>query len=400
MPKLPNQRAAIRQQPPVLRAPEDHRQATWLELFFDVVFVVSMAALAHNIEEHPSLAQFGFFAMTFLALWWLWMEYSYYADLFDTQGVLHQVQTLAAMFGVALMAVFIRSNDHDYSDDFAWVYVALNVNLLLMHGIAWYHIREWRRMTRVFLIAIGISTLLWIVSTQVATPLRYALMIGGVLVQMLAGPYIYLIQKDYPTQKSHMPERFGLFVIIVVGEGVAAVINGLDYVDWTQDAILTSVLAFGIVALVWKLYFYEAHHDSMDRALRGSDHQTALSFFYGYAHYFIYGSIALLGAGLLLAIEGYDEAPQQFIGNLIHGSLVVFLLSTTLSQWSTAASLKRQTVRARLVAAGLSAGLLTLPMANPLWLLGAQFGILFGQIFFEYYLNGFAYEPNEATQIG
>ena len=394
-----NSRPAMRQQPPVLRAPADHRQATWLELFFDVVFVVSMAALAHNIEAHPTLEQVAFSAMAFLALWWLWMEYSYFADLFDTQGVLYQVQMLVAMFGIALMAVFIRSNDHDFSDDFAWAYAALNVNLLLLYGIAWYYIREWRGLIRVYLLAIALGTLCWVVATQLPVPVRYYLMVAGIFVQMAAGPYVYLVQQKYPVQKSHMPERFGLFVIIVTGEGVASVINGLDYVDWTREAILTSVLAFGIVALVWKLYFYESHHDSLDRALRGSTRQTLLSFFYGYSHYFIYGAICTLGAGLLLAIEDYHATPQPVVANLIHGSVVAFLLSVTLSQWATVASLRREIVGTRLLAAGLSAGLLFLPLQHPIWLLAVQFGILFGQIFYEYYLNGFAYEPNDATQI-
>ena len=87
-----------------LRAPRfrtdrgKHRQATWLKLFFDLVFAV--ARLAGFLRDDLSPSGFAWFAFLFLPMWWLWTDYSYYADLFDSDGAVYRLALLSAMFGI------------------------------------------------------------------------------------------------------------------------------------------------------------------------------------------------------------------------------------------------------------------------------------------------------------
>ena len=91
-------------QPPRLRTEGEHRQATWLELFFDLVFVVTVAGLAALLRQDLTAAGIGWLAFLFLPIWWLWMDYSYYGDLFDTDDVVYRLALLAVMFGIVAVS--------------------------------------------------------------------------------------------------------------------------------------------------------------------------------------------------------------------------------------------------------------------------------------------------------
>ena len=95
--------------PPQLRTLDDQgeRHATWLELFFDLVFVISIAELVHTLEDYRSLADFLGMAGLFVAVWWAWVGYTVYADRFDTDDLLHRVLVLAGMLAVASMAITV-----------------------------------------------------------------------------------------------------------------------------------------------------------------------------------------------------------------------------------------------------------------------------------------------------
>ena len=82
--------------PPQLRTLDDQgeRHATWLELFFDLVFVISIAEVVHTLEDYHSLADFLGVAGLFVAVWWAWVGYTVYADRFDTDDLLHRVLVL------------------------------------------------------------------------------------------------------------------------------------------------------------------------------------------------------------------------------------------------------------------------------------------------------------------
>ena len=100
--------------PPRLRTldDEDERHATWLELFFDLVFVVAVAQLADGLAADPSVHGFLVFAGLFVPVWWAWVGYTFYADRFDTDDPLHRILMIAGMFGVAVLATVIPDAFH------------------------------------------------------------------------------------------------------------------------------------------------------------------------------------------------------------------------------------------------------------------------------------------------
>lgn len=96
-------------QPPALRTDEEfeqHRAVSWLELFFDLVFVVVISRLAHHLSGHVDAVGVATFAVQFLAVFWVWNGFTYYTERFESDGLENRLFTFLALLPVAGLAVF------------------------------------------------------------------------------------------------------------------------------------------------------------------------------------------------------------------------------------------------------------------------------------------------------
>ena len=96
-------------QKPNLRTDEDfnrHRSVTWLELFFDLIFVVVISRLAHNLSGDITVINILIFVFMFIAVFWVWNGSTYYAERFESEGLEIRVFTLLTIIPVAGMAIF------------------------------------------------------------------------------------------------------------------------------------------------------------------------------------------------------------------------------------------------------------------------------------------------------
>ncbi len=91
--------------PPRLRTevPQGERHATWLELFFDLVFVIAVAELAHLLHDDLTPRGLLVYAALFVPVWWQWIDFSYYGDQYDTDDLSYRLALLAAMLGVVIL---------------------------------------------------------------------------------------------------------------------------------------------------------------------------------------------------------------------------------------------------------------------------------------------------------
>jgi len=107
----------------------------------------------------------------------------------------------------------------------------------------------------VYLIIVSLSAALWAVSLVVPDPIRYALWAIAVLVSA-AGPVLATLRSDTaPLHVEHLPERFALLVILVLGEAVGGAARGVHDASWAPIAIAVGALAFAIAASMWWIYF-------------------------------------------------------------------------------------------------------------------------------------------------
>ena len=296
--------------PQVLRnlTPEqrsEERTSTPLELFFDLCFVVAVAALARGLHDEPNLGGALRFLGLFVPVWWSWMIFTWYATAFDNDDVPYRVTLLAAMLSMLGLAASVGEVgvEPDAAVSFVLAYASMR---LLMTGL---FLRAWRPAPAslrpfVILYAAGnaLGAAVWLSSLLVPEPGRYAVWAVGLFVELL-GPILAVRTLSNPRvsfHPRHIAERYGLFTIIVLGESVLAVVVGTADTDWEPSAVLTAVFGFVVAACVWWLYFDHVGSSGIELGPRPA-------FYWGYGHFAVYAGIAAFGVGAQLAIEAAAE---------------------------------------------------------------------------------------------
>jgi low temperature requirement protein LtrA len=305
-----------------------HRRVSWLELFYDLAFVALVAQLSHQLAAHISWEGLAGYLLLFLPVWWVWIAGTYYNERFETEGMESRVFTFLQMLPVAAMAVFAYEALETTGAQFALAYATARAFHVFLWALAGYYVPMARPMTNRFVAGFSVSILLFICSAFVEPPVRYWLWIGGLTFDLLTPVFTRNYQMRLPRiSTSKYPERFGLFVIIMLGETVVGTVNGLianHDRTWTVgvNAILGMALAFGL----WWVYF-----DFVAR--RPAKPAIWWTMLWGYLHLPLVMGLVAIGAGTLVLVGNLGDAAgaKQLIAASVGVTLLVTgLLETTL----------------------------------------------------------------------
>lgn len=315
-------RAVLR--PSTLRAPDEERHPTWLELFFDLCFVAAVAALAAYLHHHPTAEGLLRFAALFVPVWWAWMGYSWYASAFDNDDVVFRASWLVAMLLVIALAAGTGSAAAGRGDAFALTYGLLMALLALLFARAARHERDARRFAVRYATGDATGAALWLVSLSVDGPARYAVWVVAMVVLMVTPPLAVRAYEGKAFNAAHIAERYGLFTIIVLGESVVAVGASLADSGFDPLAAVTAALGFGVAATLWWVYFDSVRWSPLTRA------SLLRSFTWGYGHLFVFAGIAAAAVGVHLAAEAAQQGETvDGVGRLLlYGGVGSFLLAT------------------------------------------------------------------------
>lgn len=234
----------------------DGRRVTWLELFFDLVFVAAVAQvgtqLAHDLS-FSGLLRFGFL---FLLVWWAWNGYAVYATRFDTNDGFQRAVTLLQMLAVSLMAANADEGlASESSAGFAAAYAVMRF-LLVAQYLRAAIIQEARGLARECAIGFGLAAIVWLVSSGVSAPERYAVWALALAIEFGTAIVTARHTGTLPPDAEHLPERFGLFTLILLGEAMIAVMKGMQgQPEWSPFAATAAFLGMGLVFGYWWWYF-------------------------------------------------------------------------------------------------------------------------------------------------
>jgi low temperature requirement protein LtrA len=367
--------------PPRLRTAEAEaeRRASWLELFFDLVFVVAITELSHVLVVHHSAAGFLRFAALFVPVYVAWQGFMAYADRFDTDDLAFRFAYFAAMLAVAAMAVLIGDVARGvHSAGFAVAYVTLRSLMLGLYWRAWRAVPEARPLIRFYGGGYAVGAGLWLLSLAFDTPARYVVWGVAQVLELSLPPLTTRLHRRIRTSASHLPERWALFTLIVIGESVAAVAIATAGTEWRFQSAAAAVLGFASVAAVWWLYFDR----QASVVLRGSTMSVVI---YSYAHIPLLIGLAAMGAGVRLLI---DRAGEGHLGTgpsfALLGGVVVFLLSLIATRTATVGGAFRAGVLMKLAAVVVIAGLIAVDgVLPPLALAGGLAAVLAAVIYVE-----------------
>jgi low temperature requirement protein LtrA len=302
---------------------EAHRASTPLELLYDLTIVVAFGTaadeLAHFIaDDHVPAGVAGFVVASF-AVSWAWLNYSWFASAYDTDDWVFRLATMVQMVGVIVLSLglpqMFESLDHGGTLDNR-VMVA---GYVIMRGalvFLWWQVSrqdpERRRTARSYIVIIGAAQLAWVALAVADLSVGPALVAFAVLIVVeMAGPLIAERSAHTPWHPHHIAERYGLLVIITLGEvilGTVAALNAVVHGEagWSVDAALLAVAGVGLTFGCWWMYFAVPWAEPLVR-----HRQRAWAF--GYGHLVIFGSLAGMGAGLHVAallLEGEAEVGE------------------------------------------------------------------------------------------
>ena len=286
--------------PPRLRTAEteEERKVTWTELFYDLVFVVAVAGLGARLLADPTFRGAAVFTGLFIPLWWAWAGFTFYADRYDTDDLGQRILAVAQMATIALMAASI-SGETQSLRGFALAYVGARVILIVMYLRARRHVPATRQLVGGYVQGMSIAVVFWLVSVFVPEPYRYVLWAVGLIIDVYTPYRLRKIQATVPLDVAHLPERFGLFTILVLGESIAAIVAGLGHEGWMAGPVATAVLSVVVATGLWWVYF-----DNLDGTVvrRRAGQKTAWK-----PTVWIYGHLPL-AIGLMATAIGLETA--------------------------------------------------------------------------------------------
>ncbi len=335
--------------PPRLRTlgDEDGRRASYLELFFDLVFVVAIAQLAHELVVDHSLHGFAVFGALYLPVFLAWQGFSFYADRFDTDDVVFRLAMFMGMAAIAALAIQIPDVAHGDSTGFVLAYVVLRSLVVGLYLRSYRHVPEARPLIGRYAWQYSVAIAAWLASLAVPSPARYVVWGVALVWEYSVPPRARKLWVAIPVHASHVPERFALFTIIVLGETIVVVALGTAGSEWQLAAATVAVLGFVATAAIWWIYFGSGG----EVTLRTSP--TAIVVF-AYSHIPLLAALTAVSAGIALAIES-ASADHLDIGTrwALAGGAALYLVCVTTTQRATVQGVPGETELARAAAASL-----------------------------------------------
>lgn len=308
---------------------EQSRRATWLELFFDLVFVVAVSQLAHNLSDDVSLGGFLGFIFLFIPVWWSWIGVTFYANRFDVDDAGHRVLTAVQMLAIAAMAVNIHHGLNESSVGFALSYAIVRLMLVFQYLRAAIHLPLARGLACRYAIGFAIAAVLWLISTVIPIEERFFLWALGLLIDFATPLTSVKLQARLLPNFEHLPERFGLFTIIVLGEAIIAVVSGVTEQKWNLTSVAAAVLGFSIAFSFWWIYFDNVSGSALRVAATEKRLDTLQVWLYG--HLPLVVGLAGTGVGVEHIIQSQPNMALATAERwLLCGSVALCLLALTI----------------------------------------------------------------------
>lgn len=319
---------------------ERERHASWLELFYDLVFASAVSEIGHSLYvNNNSIVEFLGTISLFVPVWWAWMGVTFYAARFETDDVIHRIFVLLQMMGAAALTINIHGALAETSSNFAISYGAIRGFLVIEY------LRTGRRIPAASKFANGlargflISTILWLLSAIVPTPIRFMIWALAIAVDMSTAILVQRKHVQLTPNIFHLPERMGLFTLIVIGETVFGLVASLSEHEWDVESIISIGAGLTIAFTLWWMYFDNVEGSPI-RAFRERG-RARIYIAWIYLHLPLVVGLVSTATGIRYIISTPQNVVLPYIGEwLICGSVAICLFSIGAIQFTTASSLE------------------------------------------------------------
>jgi low temperature requirement protein LtrA len=308
--------------------------ATFIELFFDLVFVFALTQVAGVLREHLTLGGLVQAVLVFWLVWWAWTQFTWTLNAADTEHPGIELLTMAAVGAAFVMAVTVP----DVFEPSGWWFAVsyIGVRVLGIAGQWWVSAgdAEWRGAIRMWSALSAAGLLVIAVAAAMPPGTRTAVLALAVAIDVFSATQAG--GGEWRLFTAHFAERHGLFVIIALGESLIAA--GVGTADLPRSATLAAVVIPTIVGVcaLWWTYFAHAR-DVLERAMEATASRARGRFardVYSFLHFPIIGGIV----GFAVALEEAVAHPTE---PLVPSAALVLLVGAALFVGGTGVALLR-----------------------------------------------------------
>jgi low temperature requirement protein LtrA len=317
---------------------EKERHATWLELFYDLIFAAAVSQIGLSLDtSNTSITAFLGTISLFFPVVWAWLGVTFYATRFPTDDLVHRLLVLLQMVGAAALIINIHGASGETSGNFAISYAAIRAFLVIEYIRAGRKIPAARALANRYAQGFLISTLLWLISAAIPIPIRFviwalALAIDVTTTILVGRKHLHLAPNIF-----HLPERMGLFTLIVLGETIFGLIRSLSGHKWSIESTISIGAGLGIAFSLWWIYF-----DSVDgspiRAFREKG-RIGIYITWLYIHFPLVVGLVATATGIRDIVSSDQNIPLSYtVQWLICGSVSLCLFSIGIINLSIASA--------------------------------------------------------------
>jgi low temperature requirement protein LtrA len=341
----------------VIRRPittTEDQSTTFIELFFDLVFVYAVTQTVSLVHEELSWAGVAHAVIVFWLVWWAWTQFTWALNSADTTHPAVEAVMLVATALAFLMAVTVPDAFGDAGGWFAATYIAVRVVGLALYGrVAWDDVAKRAAVRRFALLSAG-GLAAVAGGGMVGGDARAWWWAAAVLLDVVAAVAAGAAE-GWDVRPDHFSERHGLFVIIALGESLIVAASGLTGAERTAQTVAVAILAVAATGGLWWSYFVSAK-PALDHALRqrgGVDLTTLARDVYSIWHFPLVFGVVLLAVAIEEAVTHPHEALPVGGSLALAGGVVLFVGSAAAALRRSGYSLSgRRLVILAVVAAG------------------------------------------------
>lgn len=302
------------------------RRVSWLELFFDLAFVAAVAQVAAPLAHDFTAAGVGRFSTLFVLIWWAWLGQTIFATRFGGRDPWERAFTFVQICAAAAMAVNSRGTlDSRDSAGFAAAYAVIRLVLAIQYARVDHAAA--RTLVRRYGAGTALSSVAWLVSAVVPPPARFGLWLAAGAADAATPLVAERHGTRVPPHSEHLPERFGLFTIILLGEAMAAVMRGMGtHESWPPAAAVSVAAGLVVVFQVWWAYFQRIGVAAPRRVRSSRQMRHLLAWSYGHLPFYL--GLVVLGVGFEHVIV--SAAPWPAAPLVIETALAALVVAASL----------------------------------------------------------------------
>ncbi|WFF03763.1 low temperature requirement protein A [Micromonospora sp. WMMD964] len=374
-----------------LRRRESPQQPTFLELFFDLVFVFALTRVVHELvldytrddvaqRLTTSLAENGETLLLLLAVWWIWTQTAWMTSRFDPFRPPVQFVVLSTMFGSLLLAVAISGALAETGLLFASTYVAIQVGRsLFLVAIVRGH--ELRRVYLLALVWFGASAVPWLAGAFAPELTRNSLWTLALAIDYLGGRLGWPVPglgrsrvSPWAVAGEHLADRYWQLVIVALGETILTSGSSLLRGPIVTERIVALTLSFLTTVMLWRIYFYRAGQ-ILGEAVAASAEPGRLGRLAEFSHLLMVAGILATSAGSeLVLIDPLGDAERAWVGAILGGP-ALYLAGRSVFEYVAFARVSWPRPVGILVLAAMAPVMVGLP---PVWVAAAAVTVLLG----------------------